>query len=194
VVTKRVVLPPTPLPAKESMPTTASVAAKAAAEAKRDAEMLAKLPTGSTTKLNELEAAYRTLKRMRSGTVRAMKNSTITIAVPESQGQKALEQTLRPDDKTLVLIAIPTKPPKNVHLTGVSAIVRLERAKLAQVHAGSHVRYAWDEPDRAAILEINMPEDVGIVGPPVALEPTPFPVPGPKAAAPPDATTQPTSP
>jgi hypothetical protein len=197
VVTKRVTLPPTPLPALESKPTmatTASVAAKVAAETNHDAEMLARLPTGSTTKLHELEAAYRTLKRMRSGTVRAMKDGTITIAVPESQGQKALEQTLRPDEKTVVLIAIPTKPPKNVHLTGVSAIVRLERAKLSQVHAGSHVRYAWDDPDRAAILEISMPEDVGIVGPPVTLDPTPFPVPSPKATAPSDATTQPASP
>jgi hypothetical protein len=197
VVTKRVTLPPTPLPALESkptLPTTATVAAKVAAETNHDAAMLAKLPTGSTTKLHELEAAYRTLKRMRSGTVRAMKDGTITIAVPESQGQKALEQTLRPDDKTVVVIAIPTKPPKNVHLTGVSAIVRLERAKLAQVRAGSHVRFAWDEPDRAAILEINMPEDVGIVGPPATLDPTPFPVPSPKAAVPSDATTQPTSP
>jgi hypothetical protein len=186
VVTKRVTLPPTPLPALESkptLPTTASVGAKAAAEATHDAGMLAKLPTGSTTKLHELEAAYRTLKRMRFGTVRAMKDGTITIAVPESQGQKALEQTLRPDDKTVVVIAIPTKPPKNVHLTGVSAIVRLERAKLSQVRAGSHVRFAWDEPDRAAIVEINMPDDVGIVGPPVTLEPTPFPIPAQRAAS-----------
>jgi len=191
VVTKRVVHPPTPLPALESkptMPTTASVAANAAADAAHDAGLLAKLPKGNTTKLSDLEEAYRILKRWRSGTVRAMQNGAITIAVPESDGA-AREQTIRPDEKTVVVVAIPTKPPKNVHMSGVSAIVRLERAELSQLHVGSHLRYAWDGPDRAAILEINMPADVGIVGPPVTLEPTPFPVPSAQIES---STTQPT--
>jgi hypothetical protein len=56
---------------------------------------------------------------------------------------------------------------------------------------GSHIRFAWDEPDRAAIIEIGAGTDLTIVGEP-ALEPTPFPVPSPKEPAPATApTTQP---
>jgi hypothetical protein len=168
-------LPPTPLPALKSMPTTRSVVAQSA----RDAAAIAALPTGDTTEWGKLKNAYRTLKRWRYGTVRSVAEGVITIAVPEYEGQAAIVQTINADEKTKILRATPAKPPSNLKILDNAPTVRLEYAKLSAVRAGLHVDFAWDEPDRAAIIQIVPAQEITILDQP-PLEPTPFPMPSTK--------------